>query len=758
MPADHPYPTPFEMLRYLLKSFDLKLPEKDKKRLDEMAAKRIYDSREFNATLEQSFSAVADKYIGRKATDTISKNVVKFVDDYLNNIVGVIPSDGLSRETLLKILIRTKIKDQLAEFSMKFHFEIGGPHPSIWFSSDSVTVDAMFSWLSDNEPQWEAHLASLNKERRDMISTWRKGGNLPSAQSLYLFLQSDAQDEKVQNLINWDLIKPLLFLARSVDFIKRSELGCALLSEARLALWGSENNTDIKGEVLLAQSSLSPYLSPAKNEIALIQNELMRTKTKKLDSRQYRRAIEKIRNLYTSSENLPNTDYWIDWHDARWHIFSGDLNAANDLYKNAFEKAIFTAGENQKYIVEEAIVVASSQPKPDKIFLKQLKWVQINFGYDIPSISKSTPSQKVSDTIEDWEIDLWRSSFNDIFPKSGYFPEAEYVSEPKVRGPLLFSDPSDIKPDYRHPNRTIKVGETWQRAMPQLVWFALNEDIEVCKKLIDRGADVNVQSEVGDTPILLALEALNVTEVPWRSLKDELFTLITEQIQTPETLNTRTQKKRLLPIISAIQTGRPDVVKKILELGADPNGRGLTDEQTALNVCIKLIGMLKDPEGFWKVQNEMNITPEVLDSIRRHSSGISGFTLKHQENFLDNSNNDELFKECSLLIKKLMTERILEKMTISSMREIATLLISYGADANAEHLSPLKGYTPLMLAVELDERKIFDAMLVAGGDINKKYIDPTTGRKISLLDIANHFNSKNVMQSLDDISTYAKFH
>lgn len=48
MPADYPYPTPFEMLRYLLRSFDLKLPEKDKKRLDDMVAKRIYDPREFN--------------------------------------------------------------------------------------------------------------------------------------------------------------------------------------------------------------------------------------------------------------------------------------------------------------------------------------------------------------------------------------------------------------------------------------------------------------------------------------------------------------------------------------------------------------------------------------------------------------------------------------------------------------------------------------------------------------------------------------
>lgn len=756
MPADYPYPTPFEMLRYLLRSFDFKLPQKDKKRLDDMTAKRVYDPREFDIALEQYLSNVANKYIGHKAADQISKLFAQFMSNYLYNVAGALPADGLNRASVLDVLIKTDIKDRVIDFAVAFHNEFGGPHPSFWFSSDSVSVDALFAWLSNNESHWDSYLANIDKERRDMIAAWRKGDDLPSAQSLHLLSQPTTPNEYSPISINWELIKPLLFLARSFDFIKRDQNGRELVNESRIALWGAESEADIGKEIRLIQRGLLQSLGPAESLIAKLQFELRRT-VEKTDPKRYRRIIEEVRDLINASEKLQHTDYWIDWHDARWHVFSGELNAANDLYKNAFEKAIFTAGENQKYIVEEAIVVASSQPKPDKIFLKQLKWVQINFGYDIPSISKLTPSQKVSDTIENWEIDLWRSSFNDIFPKSGYFQEAEYASEPKVRGPLLFSDPSDIKPDYRHPNRTIKVGETWQRAMPQLVWFALNENIEVCKKLIDRGADVNVQSEVGDTPILLALEALNVTEVPWRSLKDELFSLITEQNHTPETLNTRTQKKRLLPIISAIETGRPDVVKKILELGADPNGRGLTDEQTALNVCIKRIGMLKDPKGFWKVQNEMEVTPEVLDSVRRHSSGLSGFTLKHQENFLDNSNNDEIFKECSLLIKKLMTERILEKMTISSMREIATLLISYGADVNAEHLSPLKGYTPLMLAVELDERNIFDAMLVAGGDINKKYIEPRTGREVSLLDIANYFDSKNVMQSLGDISTYAKF-
>jgi len=171
MPADHPYPTPFEMLRYLLRSFDFKLPEKDKKRLDDMAGKRVYDPREFNTALEQYFSNVAKKYIGRKATDQISKRIALFVADYLNSVAGTIPADGLSREIVLEILIRTGLKDQLIGFATLLHSEIGGPNPSFWFSYDTGSVDALFAWLSDHEPQW---IGSKN-EGQSCQWLWRAG-------------------------------------------------------------------------------------------------------------------------------------------------------------------------------------------------------------------------------------------------------------------------------------------------------------------------------------------------------------------------------------------------------------------------------------------------------------------------------------------------------------------------------------------------------------------------------------------------------
>jgi hypothetical protein len=191
-------------------------------------------------------------------------------------------------------------------------------------------------------------------------------------------------------------------------------------------------------------------------------------------------------------------------------------------------------------------------------------------------------------------------------------------------------------------------------------------------------------------------------------------------------------------------------------MGADPNGRGQTDDQTALNACLKYIGAVKDPDSFWKNQKVMPMTPEVLDSIRRHCAGISGFTLEQQRLFKEYADQDQRMKTIKAAGMDLMRERICKKMTLQNMRTIAEILIQSGADVNAEHRSPLRGYTPLMLAAELDERKLFDLMLVKGGDPAKCYSDPISGRQVNCWDIAAYFESKGVQATLQDISRYFK--
>ncbi|MBQ0747098.1 MAG: hypothetical protein KBT73_11245 [Marinobacter sp.] len=762
MQADSPYPNPFEILRCILRALDLK---QSNKRLDELAGKGTYDPRELRAAVETDFFVVTKKFMGPVTAEATLRTLNRFLEKYLHQIVGRIPADGLTRESVLKILIKTCIKDGVTELMGEIHEEVGGPHPSIWFSSHGSTVGKVLAWIDEKTPQWSVHLSSLKKERKDMISSWNRGIELPSSRSILLLSETDTSDRPVD--VNWEKIKTLLFISRAIDFIKGQPLGPLLLDEARLALWGADDQVSVGSAIKMQQEVTQRKLGPEIRLIARLQNDLRRT-VKKREPGTYRIIIDQVREQILASNVLLSTQYWIDWHDARWHVFAGDLQNASELYKCAFYGALFCAGDNQRLIAEESISVAACLPNPDRVFLKQLKWSLINFGYDIPSIRNNKPSQKVTDTIEDWEMDLWKSGFSTVFPKDGLFPGVDHKISQVTIGPLVFTDISKIKPDYRNVNRNMKVGETWQRVMPQLVWFAINEDVSVCKKLIEKGADVNVSSEVGDTPILMALEALNITEVNeanlvlggplYRTLDDQLFHFLKDIPHNPNTLNKRTQKKRLLPIISAVESGRVDVVQAVLSMGADPRGRGKTDEQTALNVCLKLIGIVKNPELSKKHQMSMPITPEALDSIRRQAQGMSGFTMEQQKRSLLKNTATGLSKIAAELFLDAMYKNILENTSAKALRKIAMLLIESGADVDAEHASPIKGYTPLMLAVELDERELFDAMVVAGADIQKTFKDPKDGHDVSIAEIAREFESTNVSQSLDNISRYVTVH
>lgn len=746
MPTEYPYPQPFEIIRFISRALDLK----QSKRLDDLAGKIHYDPRELSFFIHGNLHPTIKKYMGSDVADLMSVSFDKYLDNYMVEVVGRVSADETCREMVLKILMRNSVKDYFLELMLELHSKIGGPDPILWFSSSGSAVKKVLLWINRNSPVWQDYISGVDKGRKDMISSWSRAEGLPSAQSILLLGSNPVN-------IDWHKIKTLLFVARAIDFIKNEPLGLVLINEARLSNWGVEETQSMESEMAQNQKNVLYSVSHMHNLIAKIQHDLRRT-VKKNEPHYYRNLIDHARDQAKTSTKLNSFTYWIDWHDARWNIFTGDLRNANELYKSAFENAIFCAGDNQRLIIEEAIVVAASLPNPDRVFLKHLKWALINFGYDIPSISTKEPSQIVRDTIEEWELDLWKGSFSRCFPKVGLFPGVEYKDKKVQAGPLVFDENFSARPDYRNLNRKIKVGEMLQRNMPQLVWFTLIEDIKTCQALIDKGAKVDVSSEGGETPILTALEALNVTHVNknsfiglgplYKSLNDDLFNLFMKLPHKPCTLNIRTERERLLPIISAVQSGRYNVVQAVLKMGAKPNVRGLTDEQTALNVCLKIIGILKDPELSIKTQSATPITPELFDSIRRHANGTTGFTMAQQEKVYQELKDSGLYQYISSFILESRNNNIISHMTIYEMRRIAKLLIEAGADVNAEHASPIKGYTPLMLAVELDESELFDAMIEAGGDVQKTYKNPRNGYDVSVTQIAKYFGAFEILKTL----------
>ena len=118
---------------------------------------------------------------------------------------------------------------------------------------------------------------------------------------------------------------------------------------------------------------------------------------------------------------------------------------------------------------------------------------------------------------------------------------------------------------------------------------------------------------------------------------------------------------------------------------------------------------------------------------------------------LARTNNDPKFKHIRSALIDIIIERPKSKMNLTTMRTIAKLLIEVGADVNAENISPVKGYTPLMQAAEIDEIELFKYMLKKGGNPAKTYIDFNTQREVNCWDISTYFESTQVKTELREM-------
>lgn len=750
----NPYPTFCEHILSVTGPLDLGLPTDVKKKLDDKKLARNFDHRELNELLEKAILKPLSKLIGTEIADLVFGSFCDMLQEY-KNIVAYISADGVTREELIPILLNGFYKRHLGNLLLKLHDKYEGPSLVTLFINADRAVDVTLRWIEQNEAGWLGYILSLTKDQKEMFSDWKKGQRLPSSQSistLHTLNSIEGFNEE-----DWNRVKLLLLLSRAIDELKREYDKAELVDDLRCYIWGASDEVNIERAIEEVQISFCNRLAPELPLIAELQHKLQRTNIKqKGDIARFRSLLDQASKL------IPDENYWLTWHDARWHVLSGDLVKAKDLYKKAFNNCLFSAGENQKYIIEEALPVAASIEKRDLVFLKELKRACVTFGYDIPSIYSGKFSNKASTLIEDWEYELWENSFSTVFPKRGLFPECEkHPTNSRVSNVI---DGSVKKvPCLKSPNKKVRYGANSGKKMPQLVWFMLEHDYDAVEKLmIEGGASVNVKSDSGDTPIQVALEILNVPEfdiakdfkVVHRSLDDRFFDLISKYPHSIDIINSRTQKRRLLPIILAVETGRPDIVRKVLDMGADPNGRGQTDEQTPLNVCLKYIARVKQPALSTQQQKDIPQTPEVLDSVRRHLNGLSGFTLEQQKAFHEITKIDPRFLEIQEQILKAIERRITEKMSLDSLRKIAKMLIEQGADVNAEHRSPVLGYTPLMLAAELDERDLFDLMLSNGGDLTRIYTDARTHKEVDCWDIAQYFNSHRVLASLDYVKHY----
>jgi ankyrin repeat protein len=733
-----PFPSVFELIREFAKALDLK--GKNTK-IDELVKDPFAHYGNIKICIEEVIFEPAKDYISEDFAQTLRALIRVLLESYVE-LVSTNTVISLNRDELNEILISHWLIPNLKSCLSDVDNEIFDPKVT------ARCINGVLEKYVESSPSWKKIRPSLHKDIIDRVSYWKRGEHLPSITyineicSKLIQNQSDKAGQPPLS-IPQEKIKELLHLARMVDYfsnkVKPSQYS-----------YGGQFLSKLRQKQIENSKSLPAYTTSLTELYKLLDPRNIKPE----NAKQLIKAILiKVEGDISNAGQIDRHAWLVELFKARYSVASQDFKKANTHYKQSVELAIYRVGNELESLIQEAFVIAALDigKRPDKAFLSQLKSLSLLFGYDIPSVRPETPSKNFSDNVEDWEVDLFKSGADTMFPSSFFFDSFNWNNEVLNKGPMLVTtaDFLDFKPNFSKSNLVHKLpahnidGGKASKYFPQLTLCILNNNLSAVEQLLEKEASVNVKTSSNESPIMLALEKINITYPDYNPNERIFFDLVSQHDHQTEIINSRSSKKRLLPIIQAVESGQADVVQKVLSLGANIDARGHVDEQTALNVCIRFIGWLKYPDKIRNILNNVSVDDTLRDAHRRYSGGQHGMKLEDQDPYLENNRE---FSEASAQY----VQNVINHTSLESMYKILNVLLDNGANPNAEMLHPLKGYTPLMLAVEFDLEKEFSLMVTKGGDPLKKYTSPNN-QSYNCWDVARNWKAENCLLTLDRI-------
>lgn len=739
-----PFLTPIEIIRIIAVAIDTKASNK---KLDGFTFKYDHPHTLPVSLFNEVITAPLAKYINPRLANLFTNNFSVLMQRYMS-LVSSISMDGIHREDTERVITSWVLDSVAIEFNL-FMGKIDGPNLLARNSSDDTALQKVFDWLSQNIEWWDSFYQYIPKEKRHRIKLWKNNTEIPELSTITnmpSFLKNSPVDDN-----EWQDIKAIILFARFLDALKvyKSDL-----YPERLVNTSMLSITDVKNILLKKKDKNINWLKELGEQgleidYALYKKESFNQLTNSQRKQYSKEAIDKL-EASTIKHDKFNMQYWLNWYRARWSAFDGDLDSANNFFKEAFDQSLFFAGPSMKGIIQEALPVAASlSPQPDKTFIKRLKNSAIMFGIELPlykEVSTRSENNRFDSVVEEWEVEMYRSTLSEYFPSRFKFNDETGLEHKRI-GPLHGTFDSLLEPNYRSPNKKVEIGETWQKRMPQLVYFSHMNQVDIVAKLLNKRANVNVLSDSNESALIFSLLQLDVLD-PSSSMDDRLFEYLSAVRHNHDIINTKTSKKKLLPLTCAVDTGRPDIVKKIIEMGANINFRGNTDNLSGLFLVVSRIAMLKSPSAIKKKMQSHPVTPELLDTMKRHSNGLMGVSLDQVETTYAEQLKNPLFIRIQNTQIDLLIERVNRYMTMENMREIANVLINSGADTNARHKTLIDGFTPLMLAAELDEVSLFIEMLKNNGNPFLTCKNPGNGLDVNCLHIAIANKSQKVLKYL----------
>lgn len=733
--------TPYITIQHLLREFSKALGTKmlAAKEIDNACKHIEINPHQLQELKKQLIHRPLSKYVNVYFADHVMEQIEVTFKQYID-IVKKVPLDGVNAENVQQLIYRHYMSIAVA-FVCREMLQGMRTTPEKLANSGKTAMQLVFDNLKSSST-WQESYEKETKEQKDKYRIWAKGehSDLPDITGIAAIGKSWADDR------DWGVIKARLVAARIWDyFFYRS--GICDLDIIRKMNVDQQFHSLIESLQLLQRKEGEKYHESA--SMALELHKLLRLRTPKSheDEQKCQMLLEKLYLFQSESDESYETTYFYHWMQARYHLHLGELDTALVSYKLAYEQSIYRSGENTVCIIKEAILVASRIPRPDKSFINRLRGMAVIFEFDILPNLSSDQTKKKKELIEEWEVNAYAHYFESYFTKDSFFPRADYPEFYTQRYGTWLVDETKYKVNVSNPNKMFSVGEKglMVKRMPQLVYFAMNGDESAVNALIEAGADVDKVSKSNESALLMAVQAMQVNLLPLNSMRDEMLKVIASKPHREKTVNLVTTKRKLTALGCAVQTGRLDIVKAVVEMGAKVDQRHDTSAETPLFTCIGLIIHHKRPYIPSMLIELNKYSDQHLQSYMAHAAGLVPHDKDQLKKIMASQDERQEFTKIENYCRKYLEGNIRNRTSITGFREIAKYLIEKGANTNAKHDTALHGYTPLMLAAELDEADLFCLMAQAGGDINDSCVNPQNNERKSCVEIATHWRSHSVL-------------
>jgi hypothetical protein len=693
-----PYPRFGECIAVLAGALDINKAGSDVGRL---AREGDFDWEKLDTVIQELLVDGCARVVGDAAQRIIAPWLASTREAYARVVLAV-PLDAVGRSDALPVLIEKFFAPAAAALMQQVHTAMPGPDLKALLVEGSEPVKVTLEWLdgivgSPIEKRIYPESTGSDRVEQEKLRKWRSGTDIPSSQSIKLLCkQLDERCASVESCVMWLLISSAL--AR----LERS-WGGSLRTLIRPHIEGSSQDSlpieSYLSEMVRRAGRTWPELADPGRKLWY---DLRRTSQKLVgDQDRTWNEIEALEKTAATSDPEGRSAYHYEWMKGRWHALSGQYHEALPHYEQAFEIACYRAGHQIKDLISEASCIAAFLGK--KPSLKRLKHVGIALGLF------RKPESKVA--LEDWEFDQFAQQLPVIFPAPGRFAESQSdLTDKPMQGCLLIDKDtlSKMLPDLKSVNRVraVHFANGAVRRWPQLRLFASFGLLEQVKVLLQAGASLDDLGSSGESALLCALQHAESTG------QREVLDLLLARPHQVTTINALTHRKRLTPLMCAIDLGLPDVVEVLIAHGADVEQRALTDNQSPLYYLVSQLFQKVNPARMlFTLTQKMMEKPDVVlqDTLRRFGVGMAG-------TFGSDTTGPRSHPELAIAVAKALVSMHVSRHSVSNLMRIAAVLLKAGANPNASHKHPVLGRTPLMLAAESDLPELFDLMVRHGGD------------------------------------------